>query len=102
MLCSIKTTPCHTCLQKLRELGWKVLMHPPCSPVLTANDYHLFLALQSFQGDNKLGSKEDLENRLVEFFINKGQDFYERGNKKLPLKWEQIILQNDTCLTQIG
>ncbi|GFS75043.1 putative DD34D transposase [Trichonephila clavipes] len=28
--------------QKLWELGWKVLMHPPYSSDLAPNDYHLF------------------------------------------------------------
>ncbi|GFW97093.1 mariner Mos1 transposase [Trichonephila clavipes] len=88
--------------QKLWELDWKVLMHPPYSPDLAPNDYHLFLALRNFQSDKKLGSRENCENRLLEFFANKGQDFYERGNMKIPLKWQQIIQQNGTYLNQIG
>ncbi|GFV47592.1 histone-lysine N-methyltransferase SETMAR [Trichonephila clavipes] len=55
--------------QKLWELDWKVLMHPPFSPELASN--HLFLALQNFHRDKKLGSREDCENRLLEFFANK-------------------------------
>lgn len=88
--------------QKLRELGWEVLMHPPYSPDLAPSDYHLFLALQNFLSNKKLGSREDCENRLLEFFANKDQDFYERGIMKLPLKWQQIIQQNGAYLTQIG
>ncbi|GFY17151.1 histone-lysine N-methyltransferase SETMAR [Trichonephila clavipes] len=88
--------------QKLREPGWKVLMHPPCNSDLAPNDYRLFLPWQNFQSDKKLGSREDCENGSLEFFSNKGQDFYERGNMKLPLKWQQIVQQNGTYLTQIG
>ncbi|KAL9918814.1 histone-lysine N-methyltransferase SETMAR-like [Glossina fuscipes fuscipes] len=65
--------------QKLRELGWEVLMHPPYSPDLAPSDYHLFLALQNFFNDKKLEFREDCENRLLEFFANRDQDFYERG-----------------------
>ncbi|GFX21256.1 mariner Mos1 transposase [Trichonephila clavipes] len=90
-----------TC-QKLWELDGEVLMYPPYSPDLTPNEYHHFLALQNFQSDKKFGSIEDCENRLLEFFANKGQEFYERGNMKLPLKWQQIIKQKGTYLTQIG
>ncbi|GFU85886.1 histone-lysine N-methyltransferase SETMAR [Trichonephila clavipes] len=89
-------------LQKLWELGWEVLMHPSYSPDLAPNDSYLFLALQNFLSDKKLGSREDCENRLLEFFANKGQDFYERGNNKFPLKWQHFILQNGAYLTQIG
>ncbi|GFY04741.1 histone-lysine N-methyltransferase SETMAR [Trichonephila clavipes] len=72
--------------QKLLELGWEILMHPPYSPDLAPNGYQLFLALQNFLSDKKLGSREGCENRLLEFFANKGQDFNERGNIKIPLK----------------
>ena len=85
--------------QKLRELGWQVLMHPPYSPDLAPSDYHLFLALQNFFSDKKLASREECENQLLEFFANKDQDFYERGIMKLPLKWQQIIEQNGAYLT---
>ncbi|GFV26601.1 transposase [Trichonephila clavipes] len=86
--------------QKLWELDWKVLMHPPYSLNLPPNDCRLFLALQNFQSNTKLGSREDCENGLLEFFANKGKDFYERGKMKLPLKWEQLIQQNGTYLTK--
>ncbi|GFU99160.1 hypothetical protein TNCV_1228741 [Trichonephila clavipes] len=36
--------------------------------------------------DKKLRSKEDCENRLLDFFANKGQDFSDRGIMKLPSK----------------
>ncbi|GFX03751.1 histone-lysine N-methyltransferase SETMAR [Trichonephila clavipes] len=84
--------------QKLWELDWEVLMHPPYSPNLAPNDYHLFLALQNFLIDEKLESREDCENRFLEFLANKDQDFCERGIMNLPLKWQQ----NDAYLTQIG
>ncbi|GFX46814.1 histone-lysine N-methyltransferase SETMAR [Trichonephila clavipes] len=88
--------------QNLWELGWEALMHSPYSPDLAPSDYHLFLALQNFLNDKNLGSREDCENRLLDLFTNKSQDFYERGIMKLPLKWQQVIQQNDAYLTQIG
>ncbi|GFT70369.1 histone-lysine N-methyltransferase SETMAR [Trichonephila clavipes] len=51
--------------QKLSELSWEVLMHPPYSPDLAPSDYHLFPALQNFLRDKKLGSREDCENRYI-------------------------------------
>ncbi|GFV49334.1 histone-lysine N-methyltransferase SETMAR [Trichonephila clavipes] len=80
--------------QKLWELGWEVLMHPPYSPNLALSEYHLFLTFQNFLSDKKFGSREDCESRLQELFANKNQDFYERCFMKLPLKWQQIIPQN--------
>ncbi|GFT31651.1 histone-lysine N-methyltransferase SETMAR [Trichonephila clavipes] len=88
--------------QKLWELGWEVLMHPPYSPDLAPSNYHLFLAFQNFLSDKKLGSREYCENRFLEFLANKDQGFCERGLMKILLKWQQIIQQNGTNLTQIG
>ncbi|GFW92833.1 histone-lysine N-methyltransferase SETMAR [Trichonephila clavipes] len=73
-------------LQKFWALCWEVLMHPLYSPDLAPSDYHLFLVLQNFPSDKKLGPREDCENRLLEFFANKDQDFYVRSIMKLPLK----------------
>ncbi|GFW53603.1 histone-lysine N-methyltransferase SETMAR [Trichonephila clavipes] len=71
-------------LKKLWELGREVLMHQPYSPDLAPSVYHLFLALQNFLSHKKWGSREDCENRLLEFLANKNQDFYERGTMNLP------------------
>ncbi|GFW69683.1 mariner Mos1 transposase [Trichonephila clavipes] len=87
--------------QKLWALVWEVLMHPPYIPDLAPSDYPLCLAFQNFPSDKKLRSREDCENRLLQFFANKDQDFYERDIMKLPLKWQQIIEQNGVYLTQI-
>ncbi|GFT82535.1 histone-lysine N-methyltransferase SETMAR [Trichonephila clavipes] len=48
--------------QKLWELGWEVLMHPPYSPDLAPSDFHLCLALQYFLSDKNLGSRQNCEN----------------------------------------
>ena len=48
--------------QKLRELGWEVLMDPPYSPDLGASDYHLFQSLKNSLNGVKLVPKEACEN----------------------------------------
>nr|XP_033330636.1 histone-lysine N-methyltransferase SETMAR-like [Megalopta genalis] len=44
--------------KKLREFGWKILMHPPYSPNIAPSDYHLFRSLQYSLNGIKLASKE--------------------------------------------
>lgn len=85
--------------QKLRELGWEVLMHPPYSPDLAPSDYHLFLSMANALGGVKLASRKACENWLSEFFANRDKGFFERGIMKLPSKWQQIIEQNGAYLT---
>jgi len=57
--------------QKLQELGWEVLIHPPYSPDIAPSDYHLFRSLQNSLKDVKLASKEACENHLKKFFDQK-------------------------------
>ena len=88
----------HTSLmtrQKLRELGWEVLMYPPCSPDLAPSDYHLFRSMQNFLNGVQLDSREACENDFSEFFAEKPRNFlHERNNvftgkmgKGYQLKW---------------
>ena len=74
--------------QKLRELGWEVLMHPPYSPDIASSDYHLFRSLQNSL--NGVASKDACENHLKQFFDQKPQKFYRDGIMALPQKWQNI------------
>uniref|UniRef100_A0A0K2UG07 Histonelysine Nmethyltransferase SETMARlike [Ceratitis capitata] n=1 Tax=Lepeophtheirus salmonis TaxID=72036 RepID=A0A0K2UG07_LEPSM len=84
--------------QKLRELGWEVLMHPPYSPDLAPSDYHLFLPMANALGGTNLASIEACENWLSQFFSNRDKDFYEKGIMKLDSRWQQVIEQNGAYL----
>ncbi|XP_029156095.1 histone-lysine N-methyltransferase SETMAR-like [Nylanderia fulva] len=91
----------HTSLmtrQKLRELGWEVLMHPPYSPDIAPSDYHLFRSLQNFLNGIKLLSKEACENNLIQFFNQKSQKFFTDSIMALPEKWRNIVDNNGTYL----
>ena len=92
----------HTSLvmrQKLRDLGWEVLLHPPYSPDLAPSDYHLFLFMANKLGSRKLATRESCENWLAEFFDNTEASFYKRGIMKLASRWELVIEQNGAYLT---
>ena len=84
--------------QKMRELGWEVLMHPPYSPDLAPSDYHLFRSLKNSLNGVKFALKEACENRFVQFFAHKSQKFYSTGIMILPEKWQKVIDQNGTYI----
>ena len=91
----------HTSLmtrQKLGELGWEVLMHPPYSPDLAPSDYHLFRSMQNSLNGVKLASREACENYLSQFFAEKPQKFYTDGIMSLEEKWQKVVDQNGTYL----
>ena len=83
----------HTSLlarQKLLELGWDILPHPPYSPDLAPSDYYLFRSLQNFLDGKTFTSNEEVKNHLNQFFASKEQKFYERGIMLLPERWQKI------------
>lgn len=84
--------------EKLLELGWTVIAHPPYSPDLAPTDYHLFRSLSHYLCEKKFDDEEDLKNDLINFFNNKSKDFYERGIMTLPNRWQQVIDTNGEYL----
>ena len=63
-----------TC-QKIAELGWKILWHPPYFLDLAPSDYHLFLSLQNFLRGKKFKNEEDIKQALVNFSHQKMKHF---------------------------
>ena len=47
--------------QKIRNLGWKVLTHPPYSPDLSPSDYYLFRSLQHFLSGKNFENPEAIK-----------------------------------------
>ena len=84
--------------QKLRELGWEVLMHPSYSPDITTSDDHLFRSLQNSLYETKLASRDACENHLIQFFNQKSQKFYTDGIMALSKKWRNIVDNNEEYL----
>ena len=92
----------HTSLvtrQKLLELGWDVLPHPPYSPDLAPSHYFLFRSLQNSLNDKNFNN-DDIKSYLIQFFANKNHKFYEREIMMLPERWQKVIDQNGQHITE--
>ncbi|GFX01645.1 mariner Mos1 transposase [Trichonephila clavipes] len=75
--------------QKLLQLEWDTMPHPPYSPDLAPSDYYLFLSFQNFSDGKTFTSNEEVKNHLDQFFARKDQKFYERGIMLLPERWQR-------------
>lgn len=87
----------HTALatkSKLKDFGWEVMQHPPCSPDLAPSDYHLFRSLQNHLNNHTFYSMEDIKKYLENYFAEKPKSFYETGIMSLPQRWQQVIDNN--------
>lgn len=86
----------HTSLmtrQKLLELGWDVLPHPPYSPDLAPSDYYLFWSLQNSLSGKTFASDDAIKMHLSQFFNDNDKKFFENGIMKLIERWQKVIEQ---------
>lgn len=79
---------------KLIELGWEVMPHPPYSPDLAPSDYYLFRSLSNAMDGRAFEDQDDLETWLTQYFESKPGDYYKRGIDELPNRWRQVINNN--------
>ena len=54
--------------EKLEELDWELLPHPPYSPDLAPSDYHLFRSLSNDLRGKNFQGESDLKRYLQNFF----------------------------------
>ena len=80
--------------QKLLQLGWEVLIHPPYSSDIETVYVHLFWSLQNSLCGKKFNFQEDHKNHLDWLFAQKDKKFWEQRIMKLPEKWQKAVEQN--------
>lgn len=54
-------------------------------------DYHLFRPLSHHLREKKFNDENDVKMDIANFFVQKSQDFSERGILSLPERWRQVI-----------
>lgn len=77
--------------QKIAELGWHPVAHPPYSPDLAPSDYHLFRPLKHHIHGKKFDNYEDLKMAVDDFFTLQLPDFWAKGISELPIRWSKVI-----------
>lgn len=77
--------------QKLNQLGYESLPHPPYSPDLSPTDYHLFFHLNVFVRGKIFGEQKDAENAFRAFVVSKEPLFYSNGINKLVSRWQRCV-----------
>lgn len=77
--------------EKISELGWETLPHPPYSPDISPSDYHLFLSLDNCMRHKQFKTRVDVINAVRQFFDSKSIEFYNTGIQKLVSRWQKVI-----------
>lgn len=84
--------------QKIEELGWTVLPHPPYSPDLAPSDYHLFRSMQHSLAEKKFKNNDEVKVWVSQFFESQPEDFYRKGIHSLRQRWQRVIDNNGEYL----
>ena len=85
--------------QKLLQLGWEVLIHPPYSPDVVPLNFYLLTSLQNSLNGKNFNSLENCKRHLEEFFAQK-KKFSEDGIMQLSEKWQKVVEQKDEYVVQ--
>ena len=72
----------HT-VQKLKELGYEVLPHPPYSPDFSPTDYHLFRNLNNFVKGKLFENDDQVKSAFSDFVSLQSSEFFSSGIKKV-------------------
>lgn len=80
--------------EKIRQLDWEVLPHPPYSPDIAPSDFHLFRSMEHSLKNQNFKNADDVRTHLESYFSSKDTEFYGRGIETLPTRWQKV-LDND-------
>ncbi|CAJ0924654.1 unnamed protein product, partial [Mesorhabditis belari] len=77
--------------QKIEEMGWEVLPHPPYSPDLAPSDYHLFRSMHHSLAEKKFKNRDEVQIWVSNFFESQPVEFFKKDIHSLRERWRQVI-----------
>ncbi|XP_015784703.1 histone-lysine N-methyltransferase SETMAR-like [Tetranychus urticae] len=77
--------------EKIKELNWAMVLHPPYSPDLAPSDYFLFSNLKRFTRGKRFSDFNELKAAVEGFFAEKDPEWFAKGIAELPTRWEKCI-----------
>ena len=80
--------------EKIKELQWGVLTHPPYSPDLAPSDLDLFRSMEHFLRNQKFKSLHDVDLAVSQYFDLKNPKFFSDGFDQLLTRWQKVIDYN--------
>jgi len=79
----------------LERWGWKILEHPPYSPVPAPSDFHLFPNMKKHLLAKRFQSHDDVKLEVQMWLCGQDPTFYGQG-------FEKQISHLDKCLDREG
>jgi histone-lysine N-methyltransferase SETMAR len=76
---------------RLQELQWELLEHPPYSPDLAPSDFHLFSLPKSHLGGKPFSGDEEVETEVRKWLRQQSKDFSAAGCDALVKRWDKTV-----------
>ena len=78
----------------IQDLSFECLLHPPYSPDLAPNDFHVFGPLKETMGGKSFRSEEEVQQAVHEWLRSQQKHFFSRGIHALPKRWNTCMVCN--------
>lgn len=78
-------------MQKLKDLHFHVIPHPPYSPDLAPSDFYLFSPLKAAIRGKIYATVDDLHADITHWLANKPKEFFQTAFEKLPSRWQKCV-----------
>ena len=89
-------------LEKIENMEWDVLPHPPYIPALAPSDYHLFGFVKNQMRGQHYEMNEALQTAVCQCLRAAGTEFFRKGIFKLPELWEKCVQRNGDYVKKIS
>jgi histone-lysine N-methyltransferase SETMAR len=84
--------------ERIQELQWELLEHPPYSQGLVPSDFHLFGPLKSYLGGKGFAGDKEVETEVRKWLRQQSKDFYVAGFDALIKRWDKCINDGGRCV----
>ncbi|VDO75459.1 unnamed protein product [Heligmosomoides polygyrus] len=79
----------HVTTDKLGQLGYVHMLHPPYSLDISPCDYHYYLSLQDFLVGRDTRTQAVLDSHIEQLINTRPKQFCKDGIRKLAERWQQ-------------
>jgi transposase len=76
----------------LEYFNWELFDHPPSSPDLAPNDYHLFTYLKNWLRSQRFDNNEELMDGVKTWPSSQAPDFFDTGIQKLNPRYDKCLI----------
>jgi histone-lysine N-methyltransferase SETMAR len=88
---SVRSRAAWATQERIQELQWELLEHPPYSPDLASSDFQLFGPLTNHFGDKSFADNEQVDTKVRKWLRQQSNHFYAAGFDALVKWWDKCI-----------